>query len=209
MTNNPRIDGVSRDALTVLMETFKFSIEHGKQPTFSKGDAEFFIKQLSTMLDAPVVECQPAPFYVTQDGKMYAKAEELLASPIVQRQLAEFSKIRTPEDKRCSPELAALQSTIAQLQARVAELESARGEPVGEVGSMPGTSGFTMAAFKADEVPIGTKLFTTPPAPGAVVLPERKPDINRSFEGTDAEWYGNIAWNACLDATAALNGERK
>lgn len=29
----------------------------------------------------------------------------------------------------------------------------------GEVGTMPGTDGFTMAAFKADEVPVGTKLF--------------------------------------------------
>ena len=33
-------------------------------------------------------------------------------------------------------------------------------EPVGEVGSMPGTDGFTMACFKASDVPIGTKLYT-------------------------------------------------
>lgn len=31
---------------------------------------------------------------------------------------------------------------------------------VGEVGAMPGTSGFTMACFKADDVPAGTKLYT-------------------------------------------------
>lgn len=31
---------------------------------------------------------------------------------------------------------------------------------VGEAGSMPGTGGFTMAVFKASEVPIGTKLYT-------------------------------------------------
>jgi len=30
---------------------------------------------------------------------------------------------------------------------------------VGMVGSMPGTDGFTMAAFKAQEVPRGTPLF--------------------------------------------------
>lgn len=30
---------------------------------------------------------------------------------------------------------------------------------VGETGTMPGTSGFTMATFKADEVPVGTALF--------------------------------------------------
>lgn len=32
-------------------------------------------------------------------------------------------------------------------------------EPAGEVGSMPGTSGFTMAAFKAEHVPLGTQLY--------------------------------------------------
>jgi hypothetical protein len=30
---------------------------------------------------------------------------------------------------------------------------------VGEAGSMPGTDGFTMAAFRAADVPIGTKLY--------------------------------------------------
>lgn len=33
-------------------------------------------------------------------------------------------------------------------------------EPVGEVGSMPGTDGFTMACFRESDVPIGTKLYT-------------------------------------------------
>lgn len=38
------------------------------------------------------------------------------------------------------------------------------GEAVGEAGTMPGASGFTMACFHADKVPVGTKLYTTPPA---------------------------------------------
>lgn len=37
-----------------------------------------------------------------------------------------------------------------------------------------------------------------------VALPARKPDMNASFRGTDAEWYGNISWNACLDEIAKL-----
>lgn len=37
-----------------------------------------------------------------------------------------------------------------------------------------------------------------------VALPARKPGVNASFEGTDAEWYGNIGWNACLDEIAKL-----
>lgn len=35
--------------------------------------------------------------------------------------------------------------------------------PVGTAGAMPGTSGFTMAAFRADDVPVGTKLFREGP----------------------------------------------
>ena len=35
-------------------------------------------------------------------------------------------------------------------------------EPVGEAGSMPGTDGFTMACFRASDVPVGTKLYTRP-----------------------------------------------
>jgi hypothetical protein len=37
-------------------------------------------------------------------------------------------------------------------------------EAVGEAGAMPGSDGFTLAAFKAEDVPVGTKLFTIPPA---------------------------------------------
>lgn len=35
-------------------------------------------------------------------------------------------------------------------------------EAVAEAGSMPGTNGFTMACFKASDVPIGTKLYLHP-----------------------------------------------
>lgn len=38
-------------------------------------------------------------------------------------------------------------------------------EPVAEAGEMPGSNGgFTMAAFRASDVPIGTKFYTTPPS---------------------------------------------
>lgn len=33
------------------------------------------------------------------------------------------------------------------------------GEPLGIAGAMPGTSGFTMANFKAEDVPVGTELY--------------------------------------------------
>jgi hypothetical protein len=44
--------------------------------------------------------------------------------------------------------------------------EAALPEAVGEAGAMPGSNGgFTMAAFKASDVPEGTKLYAAPPPP--------------------------------------------
>jgi hypothetical protein len=61
-------------------------------------------------------------------------------------------------------------TTLRQLADRVQELEG-KGQPVGEAGSMPGTSGFTMACFKAEDVPLGTKLYASPPSS---VQPEKE-----------------------------------
>ena len=51
----------------------------------------------------------------------------------------------------------ALRTTIEQMEQQ---------EPAGIAGSMPGTSGFTVACFSADEVPVGTKLYALPGAKG-------------------------------------------
>ena len=50
------------------------------------------------------------------------------------------------------------------LRAKIEQME--RQESVGTTGGMPGTTGFTMACFHADKVPIGTKLYTLPGAKG-------------------------------------------
>lgn len=52
---------------------------------------------------------------------------------------------------------------LRKAEDRVAELESQNGGAVAEAGSMPGTDGFTMACFKADAVPLGTKLYLRAP----------------------------------------------
>lgn len=36
------------------------------------------------------------------------------------------------------------------------------GEPVGITGFLPGSKGFTMAAFEAEKVPVGTPLYLAP-----------------------------------------------
>lgn len=69
---------------------------------------------------------------------------------------------RIPYDVFTSAQLDAYATNYAREALRA---QAASVEPVGEVGSMPGTSGFTMACFKAEDVPIGTKLYAgAPPA---------------------------------------------
>lgn len=61
-------------------------------------------------------------------------------------------------------ELNAVANERDELRARIDEME--KQEPVGIAGPMPGTSGFTVACFSADEVPVGTKLYALPGAKG-------------------------------------------
>lgn len=56
-----------------------------------------------------------------------------------------------------------LASYATELERAVSESAQELPEAVGTVGSMPGTDGFTMAAFEAAKVPAGTKLYTIPP----------------------------------------------
>jgi hypothetical protein len=102
-----------------------------------------YMKWLSSAA-APVVERQPvAPFYVTPNGKMYAKAKELIASPTVQRQLKAFASLApTATYATAPPELAELQAPtnaalikdltdiIAQQAAEIERLKDGQGEPV-------------------------------------------------------------------------------
>ena len=59
---------------------------------------------------------------------------------------------------------------LNRLRAKIAEME--KQEPAGIAGSMPGTSGFTMTCFSADEVPMGPKLYALPGAQPAPSIPE-------------------------------------
>jgi hypothetical protein len=56
---------------------------------------------------------------------------------------------------------------IAELEAQIAPVAPAvDAQPVGVAGAMPGTDGFTMAVFKADDIPIGTALYTSAQSEG-------------------------------------------
>ena len=57
-----------------------------------------------------------------------------------------------------------LTAEFERLQAKIEAMEQQ--EPAGVVELMPGASGFTMACFSSDEVPVGTKLYLAPGAKG-------------------------------------------
>lgn len=169
---------------------------------------------------APVVERHPFAYYfkfaryTTCDGPQGWSTEIEFEKPadflFADGRVKDF----TPLYKE-PPELAELQATIANLDSNLfrqseqivrltaenERLKAGQGEAVGEAGSMPGTTGFTMAAFEAEKVPIGTKLYTSQPAPVSVVLPERSNERDHAGDFT----YEAKAWNACLDKVKELN----
>lgn len=92
--------------------------------------------------------------FITEIGNLCAKVEAAererddVAQQLVQ---AEIGK------RKLEAERDALRDKIEAME---------RQEPVGKAGAMPGTSGFTMACFRADAVPFGSKLYALPGAKG-------------------------------------------
>lgn len=83
-----------------------------------------------------------------------------------------------------------------------------QGEPVCEVKHGPFDDAgepqwvrvITLGDYDLEHIPHGTKLYTSPPAQAAVVLPEHRDTDLRSPS------YGYArGWNACLDEVARLN----
>lgn len=90
------------------------------------------------------------------------------------------------------PDLSKYAADYQQAWAEVAKRARAilalrpQSEPVGEAGTMPGTSGFTMACFHADKVPVGTKLYADALRPQAVPMTDATIDGHlRSLVGPD------------------------
>jgi len=78
-------------------------------------------------------------------------------------------------------------------------------EPVGVAGTMPGTSGFTMAAFDAAKVPVGTALYASPQDRAAITIPV---DVHRAGLAaalTETERWGQDAdhWSIVQSAIDA------
>lgn len=203
MTNNPTIDGVSR----ALIENAANYMEGS-----ASAQVNIWCRELRAILDAPAVERQPSAFLYETAMKCTENSESRVYSGFLPS--LGISLPSVPEDSlrnirplyEVAPEVTALQSTIVQLQARLQELESGSGEPVAVITSVVSrrSKRFEIEILDNQKLHIGTWLFTAPPAPVEVVLPERKEIIpGRESNREDS------GWNACLDATAALNGEQK
>lgn len=133
MTNNPTIDGVSREyVLRLTPEAHNVMlgmVEHclniracmGMDEGFKDFDTEEehdFVKELRALLDADHT--------VDSNAKAAPAVERKEPAPVSRFWCHEAQNIRCVREA----DYDALQSTIAQLQARIAELESGMGEPV-------------------------------------------------------------------------------
>lgn len=223
--NNPTIDGVSLE----LLESFAVYVADSPNAIMRARAAT-----LRALLDADHTgdsNAMVAPAVERQDLKAVARVcgagyDEKGSTVWMEIGVEEMPISRRVELGENLVFMADAQSTIAQLQARIAELENGRGEPVAWMYKREGGTLGQLVAMESDDLKNirlgkcyddGTRymwpredyiewkpLYTAPPAPVAVVLPERKTFSPPSYRDGHAD-----GWNSCLDATAALNEGRQ
>lgn len=233
MTNNPTIDGVSRE-LRELLERVATEANHMLGFTYASNydECRKAVDQLRALLDATVVERQPVDFsWTPENNEFYSELSS--GGKLAKRALCHIRHLKDGLNKHwkvvCDQrtELATLQSTIAQLQAekelmlrgaevykeRIAELDSGRGEPVAWMRTdIPGMC--IAAEVKSHNLKIGgapakgvegynIPLFTAPPAPVAVVLPTTE-QFKDAFRATGYVTHDQ-AWELAEAAEACLD----
>lgn len=198
MTNNPTIDGVSRE----LLNQIYFELYAGT-PSIAT------LAAIRALLDREVItddHLRQRIAFLTSEIHAQSDANAALQSTIAQLQ-AENSRVNDAcHDMKRELDLA---------KARIGELESGICEPVAwmcfdgegnyDFTEDPETAEAWRKSNGEQYADWLTPLFTAPPAPVAVVMPERREPAQDNPYLTDADHE----WNACLDANAALNGPAK
>lgn len=139
-------------------------------------------------LQALIAECR---YGVSGKGPAIEVANDLLndCCDNLESLLKDNERLKTA----CSKEFA----SVEQLTAELERLKGGQGEAVAEVVATGGPhdrEDRVLIELQAELPPVGTKLYTSQPAPVSVVLPE-------------SQWGGPYqdGWNACLDKVKELN----
>ncbi|ARL90966.1 hypothetical protein BOC57_34845 [Burkholderia pseudomallei] len=106
------------------------------------------------------------PYDVTTSAGGRGYIAEFFAKRLCRHDFGRYIDERLAADFACALAKYLMEhDTSPSADAAAAPADAQAVEPVGEAGTMPGTDGFTMAAFRADDVPVGTKLYAAPPPP--------------------------------------------
>lgn len=236
MTNNPTIGGVSRE---FVREGRYIVVKPDCEDSLRTERLRNYIEEMCFHTpDCVVVEAdwpEYEPVWKMIEARVAGKPSELdAARATIEHLRNDLDGTRThASDLRLK--INNQKSTIARLEARITQLESeaefaaatyqAARDRIAELESGRSEAPFYISVedwnlLVRDDVEIASvrasrtrrskftePLFTAPPAPVAVVLPERKSDYGREW---DSHYVAEVeGWNACLDATAALNGPAK
>lgn len=194
MTNDPTIDGVSRELLEISAHCLTNS---GYGVAF---------EELRALLDAPAVERHvvPEPIGYVDQWEIDRIAKEQASWATLWTTDGADNPSRRGSGSIAlfteSPEVAALQSTIAQLQARIGGLESLHGEVYQVLGALDASAVVldkVSAAANGESIP-NTALL--PYFPKGIQLPDKRQAM-RSGDYI-------CGWNAAIDATAELNAPK-
>lgn len=134
MTNNPTIDGVSRELITVPVDpTEEMRLAFGKQMRDGNYNEGTLAGDMCLGIWQAMVAAAPAVERQDPVGELEIYGYQCRQSATEKFSLCEYPQfwqhIALVRKDDAEAKVAALQSTIAQLQVRVAELESGRGEP--------------------------------------------------------------------------------
>lgn len=196
MTNNPTIDGVSRELLANAANYMEGS---------ASAQVNIWCRELRALLDAPVVERQPVEDTVQMASMPVERCYDVRAKMIIAFNQAKQAGADLDDQLdaayraalRFSPapqDFADQQSTIAQLKAENERSETHRNDLLDKIIEQKTKIGSLNSEIeRLKSVPVST------------VLPKRQ-SLEKSFEcGGFAQEHFSMGWNACLDATAALN----